>query len=113
MDNANEDKPLAKPNDVIQLLNDMTASINSKWNTISEKPNNFPFSLGIKNELEDVKLIHDQVLGWWDNVVIEHNDLIEERDEIAKKIEKDLSLLTYSLVSFLKNHRGFGFEGIE
>ena len=57
--------------------------------------------------------LQTELLGWWDNVGIEFKGLMEERDEICKKIEEDLETLFFDFDNFLKSYKGFGYDGLE
>ena len=38
---------------------------------------------------------------------------MDERDEICKKIEKDLESLLFDFDYFMKSYKGFGYDGLE
>ena len=57
--------------------------------------------------------LQTESLEWWDNLGIENKGLIEERDQVCKKIEDDVELLLFDLDNFMKSFNGFGYDGLE
>ena len=57
--------------------------------------------------------LQTESLEWWDNLGIENKGLIEERDQVCKKIEDDVELLLFDLDNFMKSYNGFGYNGLE
>ena len=71
------------------------------------------FFSGIQETLDKVKKLQTEALTWWDKLGIENKGLMEERDEVCKKIEDDLESVLFDLDNFMKSYNGFGYDGLE
>ena len=63
--------------------------------------------------MDKVIVLQTEIIGWYDNLVIEHEELMDERDKLCKKIENDLETILYEFDYFLKSYKGFGFQNLE
>ena len=108
---------LAKPTVLSNLLDEITFAVKGNYNKNQFDHKSFTicytFSSDIQEALEEVKEMQTEILGWYDNLGIESEGLIEERDKICSKIEQDLVSLSSNLEYFMKSYRGFGFDGLE